>query len=313
MGNPTMPDDTDDATGRDDRLAELISASTSRWRRFVRELDEEALQDTLVRLEKAVHQAEQVHRDLDARESDAGDGGEPGGDDPRSPVGEPLLTQVRSLDKLVWRINADWMQMQRRATLERASALRDRLREALSQTEEIGRTVRSQPELLEQAEVLPIDTRSRSSAADDETPYRDPDTGLFTEAGFVKLLQAEITRSERYGRPVSLLALSYPADTGQSVTEVAETIGVTIRDSDFVGRSESGELLLGLPDTKPEDAGAAASRIASRLASQDLWDEETRAAVVAGPDESRDAAGLLDEVRGRLESQRERLAVSPMQ
>lgn len=301
-------------TGRDDRLADLISEGTSEWRRFVRELDEEALQDTLVRLEEAVHQAEQVYQDLAARESSgSSDGGPPGGDDPRSPVGEPLLTQVRSLDKLVWRINADWMQMQRKATLERASALRDRLREALSQTEEIGRTVVSQPELLEQAEVLPIDTRSRSSGSDEATPYRDPETGLFTEAGFVKLMQAEITRSERYGRPVSLLVLSYPDATAHSLVEVAETIQVTIRDSDFVGRSESDELLLGLPDTKPEDAGAAASRIASRLSAQDLWDEETRAAVVAGPDDERDAGELLEEVRGRIGSERDRLAISPVQ
>jgi len=300
--------------GRDRKLADLISAGTSRWRRFVRELDEDALQETLDRLEEAVHQAEQVYQDLVQRESsDSGNGGAPGGDDPRSPVGEPLLTQVRSLDKLVWRINADWMQMQRKATLERASALRDRLREALAQTEEIGRTVTSQPELLEQAEVLPIDTRSRSSGADGDTPYRDPDTGLFTEAGFVKLLQAEITRSERYGRPVSLLVLSYPDDTEHSVTEVAEAIQVTIRDSDFVGRSESDELLLGLPDTRPEDAGAAASRIAARLASQEQWDEETRAAVVAGPDDERDAGGLLEEVRTRLRSERERLSISPVQ
>ena len=309
-----MSDERDAATGRDDRLADLISAGTSEWRRFVRELDEEALQDTLVRLEEAVHQAEQVYQDLVARESsDSDDGESPGGDDPRSPVGEPLLTQVRSLDKLVWRINADWMQMQRKATLERASALRDRLREALSQTEEIGRTVTSQPELLEQAEVLPIDTRSRSAGGDGATPYRDPDTGLFTEAGFIKLMQAEITRSERYGRPVSLLLLSYPADTEHSVTEVAETIQVTIRDSDFVGRSESDELLLGLPDTKPEDAGAAASRIATRLSSQDLWDDDVRAAVVAGPDDERDAGELLREVRSRVGSQRERLAISPVQ
>lgn len=308
-----MSDERDEATGRDDRLADLISAGTSRWRRFVRELDEEALQETLVQLEEAVHQAEQVYQDLVQQEASGSDGGgAPGGDDPRSPVGEPLLTQVRSLDKLVWRINADWMQMQRKATLERASALRDRLREALSQTEEIGRTVTSQPELLEQAEVLPIETRSRSSGADADTPYRDPDTGLFTEAGFVKLLQAEITRSQRYGRPVSLLVLSYPDDTELSITEVAETIQVTIRDSDFVGRSESDELLLGLPDTRPEDAGAAASRIASRLASQDLWDEKTRAAVVAGPDEDREAAGLLEEVRDRLRSERERLSISPV-
>lgn len=301
-------------TGRDDRLADLISEGTSEWRRFVRELDEEALQDTLVRLEEAVHQAEQVYQDLAARESSgSSDGGPPGGDDPRSPVGEPLLTQVRSLDKLVWRINADWMQMQRKATLERASALRDRLREALSQTEEIGRTVVGQPELLEQAEVLPIDARSRSSGTGEATPYRDPETGLFTEAGFVKLMQAEITRSERYGRPVSLLVLSYPDATAHSLVEVAETIQVTIRDSDFVGRSESDELLLGLPDTKPEDAGAAASRIASRLSAQDLWDEETRAAVVAGPDDERDAGELLEEVRSRIGSERERLAISPVQ
>lgn len=298
--------------GRDEKLADLISAGTSRWRRFVRELDEEALDETLTRLREAVYRAERVYEDLVAEESpESDDEGPPGGDDPRSPVGEPLLTQVRSLDKLVWRINADWMQMQRKATLERAAALRDRLREALAQTEEIGRTVESQPELLQQAEVLPIDTRSRSSGAEDSTPYRDADTGLFTEAGFVKLLRAEITRSERYGRSVSLLLLSYPDEAEQSVAEVAETIRVTIRDSDFVGRSESEELLLGLPDTRPADAGAAASRIASRLASSGLWAEDARAAVVAGPDPELDAAGLLEEVRDRIGSEKGRLEISP--
>ena len=300
--------------GRDQKLADLISAGTSRWRRFVRELDEEALHETLGRLEDAVHQAEQVYQDLVADErSESDDGGPPGGEDPRSPVGEPLLTQVRSLDKLVWRINADWMQMQRKATLERAAALRDRLREALSQTEEIGRTVTTQPELLQQAEVLPLDTRSRSSASEESTPYRDADTGLFTEAGFVKLLQAEITRSERYGRSVSLLLLDYPDDAEESISEVAETIRVTIRDSDFVGRGGDDELLLGLPDTRPADAGAAASRIASRLDSGGLWAEDARAAVVAGPDPELDAAGLLDEVRDRIGSERGRLDVSPVQ
>ncbi len=309
-----MGDERDAVTGRDDRLADLISAGTSRWRRFVRELDEEALQETLVQLEEAVHEAEQVCQDLAQRESaESEDGAPPGGDDPRSPVGEPLLTQARSLDKLVWRVNADWMQMQRKATLERVSALRDRLREALAQAEEIGRTVTSQPELLEQAEVLSIETRSRSSGGDGSTPYRDPDTGLFTEAGFVKLLQAEITRSERHGRPVSLLSLVYPDDPECSVTEVAETVRVTIRDSDFIGRSASDELLLGLPDTRPEDAGAAAGRIASRLSSQDLWKDEVRAAVVAGPDDERDAGELLEEVRARLRSERERLSISPVE
>lgn len=308
-----MSDGQSESPRRGQQLSDLISDSTSRWRRFVRDLDESALRGTLDRLEEAVHQAEQVYQDLVSSESsdpEADDGA--GGGDARSPVGEPLLTQVRTLDKLVWRINADWMQMQRKATLERASALRDRLREALSQVEEVDRTVTSQPELLQQAEVLPIDTRSRTSGADDSTPYRDPDTGLFTEAGFVKLLQAELTRSERYGRPVSLLLLSYPDDAGPSVDDVAEAIRVTIRDSDFVGRSESDELLLGLPDTRPEDAGAAATRIASRLASQDLWDEGVRAAVSAGPEPELGASDLLAEARDRVGDEMERLDISPM-
>lgn len=296
---------------RGEKLSDLISDSTSRWRRFVRELDESALRETLDRLEEAVHQAEQVYQDLVARESSDSEQDDSSGADPRSAVGEPLLTQVRSLDKLVWRINADWMQMQRKATLERASAVRDRLREALSQIEEIDRTVNSQPELLQQAEVLPMETRSRASGADGSTPYRDPDTGLFTEAGFVKLLQAELTRSERYGRSVSLLLLTYPDGAEQSVEDVAEAVRVTIRDSDFVGRGEPEELLLGLPDTRSEDAGAAASRIASRLASQGLWDEGVRAAVASGPEAEVDAEDLVAEGRDRIGDESERLEISP--
>ena len=90
----------------------------------------------------------------------------------------------------------------------------------------------------------------------------DAQTGLLDRATIGRLLRSEISRSRRYGNPLSVAR--YTAGTATvndsdlvqaTMATVAETLKEHLRWTDSVGRSSAQSLLLVLPET---DAGAVA-------------------------------------------------------
>ena len=101
---------------------------------------------------------------------------------------------------------------------------------------------------------------------------QDPLTGVANRRFFIELLQAEVRRSERYNRAMSLLQID--ADEFKSVNDhfghesgdlvlkaLAASIQDALRASDTLGRLGGEEFAVLLPETGLEEAVAVAERI----------------------------------------------------
>ena len=107
------------------------------------------------------------------------------------------------------------------------------------------------------------------------TSFYDGLTGLFNHGFFQLMLDREIKRSERQGRPVSLAFINiggfnnynlkhgYPAGD-RLLIEVAKLISETIRIVDLAARFSGDLFSLMLVDTQVSQARWAAERIQSR-------------------------------------------------
>jgi len=82
-----------------------------------------------------------------------------------------------------------------------------------------------------------------------------PDPGLLEEGAIDSVLQAEVSRSRRYHNPLTVVLARV---CGGSLREVARMLRDQVRWADLIGRRDSEELLLVLPET---DAFAAAQLV----------------------------------------------------
>lgn len=101
-------------------------------------------------------------------------------------------------------------------------------------------------------------------------------TGLFNRKHIMELLEREISRSRRYGRPVTILMLdidhfkqvndSYGHQAGDAVMcRLSDVLRSMVRQVDDVGRYGGEEFLVLLPDSDSHSGAEMAERIRSKI------------------------------------------------
>lgn len=119
--------------------------------------------------------------------------------------------------------------------------------------------------------------RSLSVPALQEEARVDPKTGLFNARHFAAVLREELTRSERFGRPMSVIMAdldllreinnTYGHLAGDAVLKgVADVFRTQLRDYDVPARFGGEEFAILLPETGPELALEIAERIRRAVA-----------------------------------------------
>jgi diguanylate cyclase (GGDEF)-like protein len=106
-------------------------------------------------------------------------------------------------------------------------------------------------------------------------------TGALTRRGFVEQAEREIARSQRYGRPSSLVMLdldhfksvndAHGHGVGDQVLrKISELAGTTLRPSDVFGRLGGEEFAILLPETCNDDALIVTERLREAIADQPM-------------------------------------------
>lgn len=178
---------------------------------------------------------------------------------------------------------------------------------------DVTERVRLERELMETGEAL-----RHANVELERLANTDSLTGLANRRHFMAVLDAEIERSERYGRPLSLISLdldhfktvndTYGHATGDEVLRfIADSMEEVCRDIDLPARIGGEELAILLPETGLEGAEALAERLRERIASRLQRAPDGRTFHVTaslgvatlGP-ESPDREGLLHEADAAL-------------
>jgi len=91
----------------------------------------------------------------------------------------------------------------------------------------------------------------------------DRETGLMNERALMFALEPLVSRSRRYGNPLSLITLSLelPLDNEWALVAVSRLLKDQLRWADMVGRLDSGDFLLLLPETTGQDAWILANKL----------------------------------------------------
>ncbi len=112
-----------------------------------------------------------------------------------------------------------------------------------------------------------------------EISITDSLTGLYNRKHLMETLDREVTRSQRYSHPFSLLVVdidhfkkyndTYGHLAGdEALRRLASVFKETIRSSDYAARYGGEEFMIILPEISPEKGVEAAERIRSRVAEQ---------------------------------------------
>lgn len=112
--------------------------------------------------------------------------------------------------------------------------------------------------------------RSRARPAVPAGPGNDPETGLFDHVGIVNRLQQEISRSVRYGRPLTLAVLKPAMPPGPRVQDCVNLVRRELRSPDVVGHLGNGTLVLLLPETPIDAARPLVARLCARLEAEQV-------------------------------------------
>jgi GGDEF domain-containing protein len=97
---------------------------------------------------------------------------------------------------------------------------------------------------------------------------KDPETGLLNRNAILQALDAQITRSRRYGNTLSVIKLSLGALDASprphvSLRSITEEINHRLRWADQIGRLDDNSFLLILPETPVTEAYKLANRLIS--------------------------------------------------
>lgn len=123
-----------------------------------------------------------------------------------------------------------------------------------------------------------ITEQKRIEKALSQQAHTDQMTGVNNRGYFLELLDVEIERASRYGRPLCVLMLDLDhfksvndthghAAGDEAIRTVPRVIQATgLRQSDFFGRIGGEEFAVALPETDLRDAVDAAERVRSQLA-----------------------------------------------
>lgn len=95
---------------------------------------------------------------------------------------------------------------------------------------------------------------------------RDGETGLMSSNAILQALDAQITRSRRYGNPLSAIRLNLtpPANLAKHHTAlriISQEFKMQLRWADLIGRLDDDNFLLVLPETPLKDAESLAQKL----------------------------------------------------
>jgi len=94
---------------------------------------------------------------------------------------------------------------------------------------------------------------------------KDPVTGLLNKKAILQVLDNQLSRSRRYGNPLSVLRLSIHSeetnDLDQSVRDFGQSLKDQLRWADQIGILEAATFLIVLPETCLDDAKELASNL----------------------------------------------------
>jgi GGDEF domain-containing protein len=94
----------------------------------------------------------------------------------------------------------------------------------------------------------------------------DVDTGLLNRRNLLQELNAQVSRSRRYGNVLSVLHVSLPPALAPELRRsLAQALKSTLRWVDIIGRWDDDSLLVILPETSREAAGVLARKLAEVL------------------------------------------------
>lgn len=135
----------------------------------------------------------------------------------------------------------------------------------------------------------------------------DPDTGLLNRKNTLQELNAQVSRSRRYGNALSIIYVRVDDVPVEELRKLAQAIKGTLRWVDIVGRWDEDALLVILPETSRDAARQLASKLGAvvgqgnaspdAIAGSAQWsrgeesiDLVARAAAGTGPVEDKDHA-----------------------
>ena len=144
----------------------------------------------------------------------------------------------------------------------------------------------------------------------------DTETGFFTREYFAELLQAELDRSKRYQRIVSLALIRLDdyeivkAERGQPgidllMKHAAEMLKARIRDVDVAGRFSTNELAIIMPETDGMAGAMVASRVCNNITANAPQEGQAALCVSVGvasfPHDAKDFTDLVFWARTDME------------
>jgi len=114
-------------------------------------------------------------------------------------------------------------------------------------------------------EILEIEEKNEQIAKDLETISQDSLTGVYNYQYFLKCLDAEVKRADRFFRPLSLMMLNIDQCTAQGglgagpddlIKKVGDFLKKNLRETDILCRQSQDQFLIILPETKRDEAVA---------------------------------------------------------
>ena len=106
----------------------------------------------------------------------------------------------------------------------------------------------------------------------------DPETGLLNRGAILQALETHVSRSRRYGNPLTVVRLTLsppkPDSPPVSLKSFAQELDAELRWSDQIGRAGETSFLLILPETLRADAEALAAKLGrdrAPLPNSDGW------------------------------------------
>jgi diguanylate cyclase (GGDEF)-like protein len=158
------------------------------------------------------------------------------------------------------------------------------------------------------AQAAPVLANLRNLAMAEQRASTDVLTGLPNRRALQDTLKRSIAHASRTVTPMSVIALDldrfkrindqHGHEQGDSVlAAIGETIGQTVRASDFAGRNGGEEFLVVLPDTTLDGAREVAERLRTAIRSTDVAGLDRRVTASFGlatfPVDAADSEGLL--------------------
>ncbi len=110
--------------------------------------------------------------------------------------------------------------------------------------------------------------RARPSSA--MQPGNDPATGLFDQLGVVTRLEEEMSRSNRYDRPLTIAVLKPTVPPKERTAACAAIVRNELRTPDVLGHLGNGVLVVVLPETPLEPARGLTARLCTLLEAEGM-------------------------------------------